>query len=156
MNSLGQKDVLDEEIFVREMREEDTLQAAEIEQENFSMPWSQEGFLKAVQDSSAVYLVAGRGEEILGYIGMWTALDEGEITNVSVCSREQGKGIGKKLMKALEKKGKEAGVTAYFLEVRRSNQRAIRLYQSCGFEELGIRRNFYENPVEDACVMGKR
>lgn len=145
-----------EEICIRNLTAEDAEQVALVEAENFSRPWSRESFEKTVGDENAVYLVAEAGGEILGYVGMWKALDEGEITNVSVKKAAQGNGIGKLLMEALEKKGREQGVTSYFLEVRCSNEPARKLYRSCGFQELGLRKNFYEAPVEDACVMGKQ
>lgn len=156
MESLTMNKVQEDEICIRAFTEEDAEAAAIIEAENFSKPWTREGFAKAVQNKNAVYLVAELKGEILGYAGMWCALDEGEITNVSVKKSAQGRGIGKLLMQALEGKGKEEGVSSYFLEVRCSNERAIRLYEGCGFRRLGIRKNFYEAPVEDACIMGKQ
>ena len=59
-------------------------------------------------------------------------------------------------MEELFRIGKERGVTDYFLEVRKSNQAAIALYSRLGFQEVGVRKNFYEDPVEDGIVMCKR
>ena len=87
---------------------------------------------------------------------MWIALDEGEITNVSVKKEYQGQRIGGRLLEELFRIGKERGVTDYFLEVRKSNQAAIALYSRLGFQEAGVRKNFYEDPVEDGIVMCKR
>ena len=87
---------------------------------------------------------------------MWIALDEGEITNVSVKKEYQGQRIGGRLLEELFRIGKERGVTDYFLEVRKSNQVAIALYSRLGFQEVGVRKNFYEDPVEDGIVMCKR
>ena len=108
MESLTMNKVQEDEICIRAFTEEDAEAAAVIEAENFSKPWTREGFAKAVQNKNAVYLVAESKGEILGYAGMWCALDEGEITNVSVKKSAQGRGIGKLLMQALEGKGKEA------------------------------------------------
>ena len=83
-------------------------------------------------------------------------LDEGEITNVSVKASGWGNGIGRQLVEVLLDAGKKAGVSSFYLEVRQSNERAISLYRSCGFEEAGIRKNFYEAPKEHAVVMCKR
>lgn len=112
--------------------------------------------MDAVRDEKALYLVAESEGEIAGYIGMWIALDEAEIPNVSVKKNLQGQKIGAALMYALLEEGRKKGVTSYFLEVRESNERAIRLYKSFGFEQVGTRKNFYENPVEHAAVMCKR
>lgn len=87
---------------------------------------------------------------------MWIALDEGEITNVSVKKEYQGQRIGGRLLEELFRIGKERGVTDYFLEVRKSNQAAIAVYSRLGFQEAGVRKNFYEDPVEDGIVMCKR
>lgn len=135
---------------------EDVQAAAAIERENFSKPWKEKDFADAVRSSNALYLTAEIEEEIVGYAGMWIALDEGEITNVSVKKDRWGCAIGKKLMEALEEEGNKTGVTAFFLEVRKSNERARNLYKHCGFQEAGIRKNFYESPVEDGIVMCKR
>lgn len=80
---------------------EDVQAAAAIERENFSKPWKEKDFADAVRSSNALYLTAEIEEEIVGYAGMWIALDEGEITNVSVKKDRWGCAIGKKLMEAL-------------------------------------------------------
>lgn len=141
---------------IRDMRPEDTEAAAAIEQENFSKPWKKEGFMDAVCSPNAIYFVAEEDGEIVGYAGLWAALDEGEITNVSVKSGCWGRHVGRALMNAMLEAGSRAGVASFFLEVRESNARAISLYRSCGFTEAGIRKNFYEAPTENALVMCKR
>ena len=112
------------------MRPEDTTAAAQIEAENFSRPWMASGFLDAVHSAHAIYFVAELDGVITGYAGMWTALDEGEITNVSVRSSCWGKHIGRQLVEALVEAGRKAGVSSFFLEARQSNKRAIALYLS--------------------------
>lgn len=141
---------------IREMQEADICAAAEIEAENFSRPWTAEGFLSAVKAENALYLVAEADGKLIGYIGMWMALDEGEITNVSVKKELQGQKVGARLLETLLEIGGKKGVSSYFLEVRESNERAIRLYRSFGFEQAGLRKNFYEEPAEDAAVMCKK
>lgn len=138
------------------MTAQDVEAAAEIEAENFSKPWTANGFLDAVNGENTLYLTAELDGVIVGYIGMWIALEEGEITNVSVKKEYQGRQIGARLMEMLEEQGKKRGVSAYFLEVRKSNERAVHLYQKSGFYEAGIRKNFYEAPREDAIIMCKR
>ena len=87
---------------------------------------------------------------------MWIVLDEGEITNVSVKKEYQGQKIGRALLEKLEDLGRVKGVISYFLEVRESNERARALYESCGFSAISVRKNFYEEPVENGVVMCKR
>lgn len=144
-----------EKLEIRRMEAKDVPKAAEIERENFSAPWKETAFLEALEKKEAIYLVALVENQVKGYIGMWTALDEGEITQVSVKKEFQGKHIGRRLMEEMEKEGKKAGVMAFFLEVRKSNAPAIRLYENCGFAPQGIRKNFYENPREDGILMQK-
>ena len=141
---------------IREMQESDVAAAAQIEAENFSIPWKEADFLGAVKDEKALYLVAYVDKAMAGYIGMWMVLDEGEITNVSVKKEYQGQKIGRALLEKLEILGRIKGVSSYFLEVRESNQNARRLYESCGFSVLSVRKNFYEEPVENGVVMCKR
>ena len=84
-------------------------------------------------------------------------MGEGEITNVVVRDDCQNRGIGRKLMDELLMRGeKEIGIEAFTLEVRIGNRSAIHLYESLGFVSAGIRKNFYEKPVEDAMIMWKR
>lgn len=141
---------------IREMQEQDVRAAARIEAENFSKPWKEADFLGVVKDEKTLYFVAYIDEVLVGYIGMWTVLDEGEITNVSVKKEYQGQKIGRALLEKLEAFAREKGVISYFLEVRESNERARALYESCGFSVISVRKNFYEEPVENGVVMCKR
>lgn len=68
----------------------------------------------------------------------------------------RGKGIGKQMLLKLMEEGTGMGVEAFTLEVRKSNGSAIHLYESLGFVTEGVRKNFYEDPVEDALIMWKR
>ena len=74
-------------IQIREMQVRDTNAVAEIERQIFSQPWSRQGFLDAVNLGNTVFLVAEENNRIIGYIGMYLAMDEGEITNVAVTYR---------------------------------------------------------------------
>ena len=94
-------------------------------------------------------------EAFAGYICMYTALDEGEITNVAVDEKDRGRGVGQALLKEAFKCAKRKGLEKIFLEVRESNVPAIELYKKTGFEKTGIRRGFYRNPTEDALLMMK-
>ena len=110
---------------IRKMQEEDLAEVAAIEKENFSRPWTEEGFRGAIDKENTCYLCAFVDKVPVGYAGMWSARDEGEITNVSVKKEYQGQRIGGRLLEELFRIGKERGVTDYFLEVRKSNQAAI-------------------------------
>jgi len=141
-----------ETIKIRRMEEKDLEQVASIEAKNFSMPWSCEAFRDSLRLSHTLYLVAEAGDQIAGYCGCYWMLDEAEIVNVAVDSHWRGQGIGRKMLLELMHIGRELGVFTYMLEVRQSNVPAIRLYESLGFQYAGIRKNFYEKPMEDAKI----
>ena len=130
--------------------------ASKIESEAFSMPWSARDFLEMVEADYAYYYVAELDGEIAGCCGIRNIAGEGEITNVVVASGHRKKGIARKLMEYMLERAKENGIGDCTLEVRVSNQPAIRLYESFGFKGEGIRPGFYEKPKEDALIMWKR
>ena len=84
---------------------------------------------------------------------MYLAMDEGEITNVAVAPVERCHGVGGMLLTELLKIAENKGVARIVLEVRTSNDSAIRLYERNGFVQCGMRKGFYEFPKEDAYVM---
>lgn len=140
-------------IEVREMQLDDLEAVMAIENENFSKPWTETGFFSFLIREDTLFLVACEAEEILGYCGVVMVQDEGDITNVAVAGGRQNQGIGKLLMKALIEKTEQAGVRHLFLEVRVSNLHAVHLYEEMGFMEIGLRKNYYEAPIEDGIVM---
>lgn len=140
-------------MLIRKMEEQDISQVAQIERENFSMPWSEKAFSDSLSQEEALFLVAEEEGRVLGYIGVYISLDEGEITNVSVDQNQRKKGIGNALVEQLKKAAAEKMVERIFLEVRVSNEPAIHLYEKQGFEKVGCRKGFYEKPREDAWVM---
>lgn len=143
-------------VTIRPMTEEDLLQVETIEQESFSLPWSFDAFKSTLNREDTLYLVAEEESVILGYCGMYISFDEGEIPNVAVKKEFRSQGIGEVMMNELLSRAGERGVCSAFLEVRKSNEAAKRLYEKLGFEEAGIRKNFYEFPKEDAVIMWKR
>ena len=93
--------------------------------------------------------------ELVGYIGMQHILDEGYLANVAVDSAYRRSGVGAALLQRLLAFAQQEKLAFITLEVRQSNQPAIRFYQKYGFEVVGRRRNFYESPTEDALLMTK-
>ena len=150
--------MLSSNITIRPMEEKDLDEVCRMEEEAFSMPWHRESFLEMIQNENALYLVAlNDKDEILGSCGVLNIVGDGNVTNVVVDQKHRKLGIGSILMEALLRKGsEELGIDAFTLEVRVSNQSAIRLYEKMGFENAGIRKNFYEKPTEDAIIMWKR
>ena len=140
-------------MIIREMTPSDVPQVAAIEAQCFSLPWSEQGFLDSIAREDTIFLVAEISGAIAGYIGMYTSYGEGEITNVAVSSEYRKQGIGNALVGAMQSTGREKQLECILLEVRFSNERALSLYKRNGFKELGLRKNFYEKPTEDAIIM---
>ena len=146
----------DGQLLIRPMEERDIAQAARIEAENFSTPWSAEAFRKSLALDYTIFLTAEWEGRVAGYCGCYVSLEEAEITNVAVKEELRGRGIARALLLELLQQGEARGAKAFLLEVRAGNAPAIRLYEGLGFEREGLRRNFYEQPREDALVMWKR
>lgn len=140
---------------IRAMEERDLDQVILLEQKNFSRPWSRNSFLELLPSSDALFLTAvPEGEtKVLGYCGFLQSLDEGDITNVSVDPACQGMGIGTLLLEELLGRCHSRGVRKIFLEVRKGNAAANRLYEAHGFRQVGIRKQYYADPAEDARVL---
>lgn len=138
-------------MIIRDMVREDIPEVTAIEKQCFSQPWSEQGFMDGM-NAPAVFLVAEE-EAVTGYIGMYVSAPEGEIANVAVAKSARRRGCGKALICAMQEWASEHGITRIVLEVRSSNVAAIRLYEKMGFVKLGVRRNFYQFPEEDADIM---
>lgn len=141
---------------VREMTLEDLDQVMAIERENFSVPWTENGFFSFLIRQDTLFLAAEEEGEIAGYCGAVLVPDEGDITNVSVASNWRRQGVGTLLVRELIRQAGEAGVTKLYLEVRAGNQAAIELYEKLGFQKDGLRRDYYEEPREDAVLMSRK
>lgn len=140
----------------RELLISEVDKALEIEEECFISPWKRDDFVSMVNDDDKVYIAAVLDGEIIGGACLRNIVGEGEITNVAIKNSFRGKGYSEKLIEELIKKGKQMGCTAFTLEVRVSNLPAIKCYEKNGFENAGIRPNFYEHPKEDAMIMWLR
>ena len=135
------------------MTEEHIPQVAALEKACFSRPWSEDALRSELWNDSAVIIVAeGEDGSVLGYAGLQTVLDEGYITNVAVDSTYRRQGVADELISAFVRFG-QAKLAFLTLEVRSSNAPAIALYAKHGFVEVGRRKNYYEEPKEDALLM---
>jgi len=138
------------------MSKEDLDAVCRMEEKIFSMPWSRNAYEKALCDENILYVVAKDGDRVVGSCGVRNILSEGEITNVMIDEPYRGRSISHSMLTELLNLGTGMGIRQFFLEVRCSNEPAIRLYRKCGFEVEGVRRNLYERPAEDGFVMWKR
>ena len=143
------------DLIFEKMSEQHIATVAELEKECFSTPWSESALLAELTNQFARFFVAIVNGEIAGYIGAHNVLGEVYITNVAVFMSQRKKGIGEMLISELIKVVKNENAEFITLEVRASNASAIRLYEKCGFEKVGERKNFYEKPCENAVLMTK-
>ena len=125
----------------------------ELEKLCFSVPWSRDAFLPELSDPACCWLAALAENEIVGYAGMQTVLDEGYISNIAVSPDHRKRGVGMTLVQALLREGLGRKLSFLTLEVRVGNREARRLYERAGFREVGLRPGYYEKPREDALLM---
>lgn len=136
------------------MNADDVSGIALIERECFSSPWTEEGIEEELHNPNAHFLCA-KAEEILGYIGVQEICGEAYITNIAVFSKFRRNGIARELLKAACRGANKRKCEFITLEVRESNSPAISLYESEGFERVGMRKAFYSNPIENGIIYTK-
>ena len=137
------------------MAEEHISALAQLERECFSDPWSEKALSEELSNPNAVFRVALIDEEVAGYVGMLHVLDEGDICNVAVFDKFRRRGVATALIQHLVDYAVENQLSFITLEVRESNMGAQKFYETMGFETIGIRKNFYDNPKEHAILMNK-
>ena len=140
-------------IEIREAGTEDVLTLLEIERECFSVPWSETGIRFSVESDDTYVPVAVDRGRIVGFAILHRSFEDGELFNIAVRGGERGKNIGSLLMASVLKNCRENGVRKLYLEVRVSNHPAKALYDKFEFESLGVRKNYYDHPKEDAEIM---
>ena len=130
-------------------------QVAALEKMCFSDPWSENSVASELENPLSCWLVAVEGEQVLGYVGSQTVLDESDMMNLAVDPAFRRRGIARALVLALIEQLREMGSRQLTLEVRASNESAQALYAQLGFERVGRRKNYYLNPREDALILRK-
>ena len=133
------------------MQERHLAALAEIEKVCFHAPWSADMLREEL--GKGLFLVAERDGVAVGYVGCQTVLDEGYITNVAVSPDCRRQGVGRALIGTLVSHAGAQGLAFVTVEARTSNMPAIALYENAGFQKVGVRKNFYTAPVEDALLM---
>lgn len=126
-----------------------------VENACFSTPWSIDAIKHEICENKLADFMIACDEEnnIIGYIGIWTLLDECQINRIAVMPEKRKIGIGKTILNHVIELTRDMGVKSWYLEVRESNTAAQALYRSAGFSSVGTRKNYYINPVEDAVLM---
>ncbi len=129
---------------------------SKMEAEFFGQPWSAKGIATYMEKGNTIFLVAKDGEKVIGYAAIVCVLDEGNLVSIAVSEDYRKMGVASELLDIAYCEAKERGVTSINLEVRESNEAAIKLYEKEGFELVGERKNFYSKPTENAKLFLKK
>lgn len=139
-----------------QMTEEHTAALSELDRICFTVPWSKALFDGELQNPNAYYVVATDCAKPVGYCGIQTVLDEGDITNIAVLPDYRKSGIASTLLEKITDYAISKDISFITLEVRESNINAIKLYEKFGFELVGKRKNYYPDNRETALLMTKQ
>ena len=139
---------------IERMNETHVAAVAALEKLCFSKPWSENSIASELKNPLSLWMVAVEDDVVCGYIGSQSVMGESDMMNVAVHPDHRRKGLGEKLVLALcdALSGENTSLT---LEVRASNAPAISLYEKLGFVQVGLRKNYYRNPKEDALILRK-
>lgn len=140
---------------IEQMTAAHVAQIAEIEKLCFNDPWSENSVASELDNKLSYWLVAMEGDKVAGYVGSQTVLDWTDMMNIAVHPDYRRQGIAEALVSELQSALKDHGSRCLTLEVRASNAPAIALYEKLGFSQVGLRKNYYRNPKEDALILRK-
>jgi ribosomal-protein-alanine N-acetyltransferase len=124
-----------------------------IEEQSFPTPWTRALFEREISAPISHFFVVRDAAALVGYGGYWLAAGEASIVNLAVRPASRGNGVGRRILQFLIDNARAHDARSMFLEVRKGNAAAQRLYASCGFEVSGVRARYYG--PEDAVVMTK-
>ncbi|MDO5146985.1 MAG: ribosomal protein S18-alanine N-acetyltransferase [Eubacteriales bacterium] len=140
-------------IEIKEMQPQDCHEVWLLQRDCFSHPWSESGIEEMFCTPGYHNLILCQKKRVIGYIGMKSVMDEADITNVAIAPDCRRQGMGKMLLERLLEDARDKKIERIYLEVRVSNEAAMALYEQAGFCQVGIRKNYYEKPMEDARIM---
>lgn len=130
-------------------------QVAALERLCFADPWSETSIASELQNRLALWLVAVNDDAVVAYVGSQTAAGETDMMNIAVHPDWRRRGLAESLIAILIQTLQNQGSSSLTLEVRASNAGAIALYEKLDFVQVGLRRNYYRNPKEDALILRK-
>ena len=140
---------------IERMNHSHVSQVADLEKLCFSDPWSENSVASELNNPLSLWLVALDGERVAGYVGSQSVMGESDMMNIAVHPDYRRQGLGEKLVEELVIALQAAGNNCLTLEVRVSNAPAVSLYEKTGFSRIGLRKNYYRNPKEDALILRK-
>ena len=130
-------------------------EVAELESLCFSAPWSENLLAGELQNPLSLWLVALDGDTVAGYVGSQSVMGESDMMNIAVAPNYRRQGVAQALVEELVRQLAQNGNHCLTLEVRVSNDAAIKLYEKLGFSQIGRRPNYYHSPKEDAFILRK-
>lgn len=146
-----------EKLQIERMQPEHLESVLVIENVSFPTPWSYRSYMgELTRNHFAHYFVGLVNGRVIGYIGIWIVVDEAHITTIAVAPEFRGNRIAERFIEFGEDYSKIWGAEKMILEVRVSNFAAQKVYKRMGFEEIGVRKKYYSDTLEDALVMLKR
>ncbi len=148
----GTAPTLDGEVRIRRMARHDLSRVADLEAASFAAPWRPDAFARAVADANHSFFVAEVDGQLVGYAGLWVEGSQAHIAKVAVRDDCRRRGIGSLLLRHLLDHACRLGLSEAYLEVRRSNLVAQKLYRSFGFRLERVQPNAYADNGEDALV----
>lgn len=137
---------------IKELTREYIKDVAEIESRCFSKPWSEITIAAELENEFSKFYIAVENGRAVGYVGLYVLTGEADVVRVAVLPAYRKRGIAR----AVLSESLKAAEGEVFLDVRESNYAAIHLYKSLGFEDTGIRKNYYSNPTENAVLMKRK
>lgn len=140
-------------MIITKMTESHVQQIAELEKLCFNDPWSVNSIASELDNRLSLWLVALEGDQVVGYVGSQTVLGETDMMNIAIHPDHRKRGIATDLICGLIKELTAQGSHSLMLEVRVSNLPAVSLYKKLSFKQVGIRKNYYRNPREDALIL---
>ena len=150
------KELVRRKMMIVSMTSDHVAQVAELERICFGTEaWSEKSVASELNNPLSFWLVAVDGDNVAGYVGSQTVMDESDMMNVAVHPDYRKQGIATALIVGLVEELRKRGSRCLTLEVRASNENAISVYQKLQFQEVGRRKNYYRNPKEDALILRK-
>ena len=143
-------------MMITEMGERHVSEVAELEKLCFHDPWSEKSIAGELNNLLSLWVVAVEDDRVVGYVGSQTVCGESDMMNIAVHPDYRRRGIARSLVEYLIRELANRGSECLTLEVRSSNESAQALYEMLGFQQVGLRKNYYRNPREDALILRKR
>lgn len=141
-------------IEMQPMGESDLAEVLAIEYRVYPYPWGRGNFTDSLASGYSCW-VCRVGGELVGYFVLMLAVDDAHLLTISVAEKHQGTGFGSRLLRQAMRVGYDGGAKVLLLEVRPSNEKALKMYRHFGFQQIGVRRGYYPAAQgrEDALVL---